>query len=85
MKCYGKITRYVKVGPVGRVAAISSAGDDEAGEQTFAYITFTGVRGGMIHRILGKARAGSEVVPRFRPRSERKGSVLDIQGFESKR
>jgi hypothetical protein len=24
-------------------------------------------------------------VPRFRPKSERTGSILDIQGFESKR
>jgi len=85
VKCYGRITKYVRVAPVGKVTAVSSAGRDEAGELKFAFITFKGIRGGMIHRLLGKARAGSEVVPRFKPRSERTGSILDIQGFESKR
>jgi len=83
--CYGKITRYIEVDPVGRVAAITSTGRGEVGELKFAFVTFKGVRGGMIHRLLGRARAGSKVTPLFKPRSDRTGSILDIQGFESRR
>ncbi len=85
VRCYGEIKKFVKAGPVGRVAAISTTGRGGSGERTYAFVTFKGVRGGIIHRLIGKARAGTEVVPRFRPRSERRGSILDIQGFESKR
>ena len=83
VKCYGEITRYVRAGPAGRVAAITRKRGDEEGAQTFVYVEFKGVRGGMIHKLLGKGRAGSRVVPRFKPRRERTGSILDIQGFES--
>jgi hypothetical protein len=79
--CYGPIGKYVKVGPAGRVKAITKSGGE--GAPTFVYVTFEGARGGMIHRLLGRGRAGSKVVPRFRPRKERTGSILDIQGFES--
>jgi len=85
VKCYGEITKLVKVGPVGKVRAVTSAGKQNTGGQTFVFVTFDGVRGGIIHKLLGNARAGSEVVPRFKPRSERTGSILDIQGFESRR
>ena len=83
--CYGEITKFVRVGPVGRVRALTRSGKGEGGGGAFAFVTFDGVRGGMVHRLLGRARAGSEVVARFRPAMERTGSVLDIQGFEPKR
>jgi len=85
VRCYGKITKYVKVDPVARVAAITSTGRDGVEGSKFAFIKFKGVSGGMIHRLIGKARVGNKVTPLFKPRSERKGSILDIQGFESKR
>jgi len=83
VNCYGEIKKFVRVGPAGRISAISRPGKD--GGPTFAYVTFQGVRGGMIHRLLGRGRAGSEVVPRFLPKGQRKGSINDIQGFELKR
>jgi uncharacterized OB-fold protein len=85
VRCYGEITKYVKVGPVGKVKAVTSAKNGSGDALAFVYVTFKDVRGGIVHRLLGKARAGSEVVPKFKPRSERTGSILDIQGFESRR
>ena len=85
VNCYGEIRRYVKVGPVGKVSAVTSSGQGSQDERSYVFVTFEGVRGGIIHRLLGRARSGTEVVARFRPRSERTGSILDIQGFESKR
>ena len=87
VRCYGAISSFVEVGPAARVRAVTStrAGEGEQGGVpggAFAYLTFEGARGGMIHRLLGEAPVGSEVVPRFRPRAERVGSILDIQGFE---
>lgn len=84
VKCYREITEYVKVGPAGRVKAITRSGKGRKETTTLVFVTFKDVRGGIIHRLIGKGRAGTEVVPRFKPRSERTGSILDIQGFESK-
>lgn len=80
VRCYGPITKFVKVGPTGRVRAISREKGPE-GPRTWVYVTFDGVRGGLIHRLIGKGRAGSRVAPRFRARAERTGSILDIEGF----
>ncbi len=82
VRCYGAITKYVRVGPVGKVRAMTRATEGREGPNVFVYITFEGVRGGMIHRLLGGGRVGSAVVPKFRPKSQRSGSILDIQGFE---
>jgi hypothetical protein len=84
VRCYGAITKYVKVGPVGKVKAITRGREGGGSPTAFVYVTFDGVRGGMIHRLLGKGRVGSQVVPRFRPKAQRTGSILDIQGFELK-
>ena len=85
VRCYGEITRFAKVGPVGKVSAVTTSRRGKSDEQSYVFVTFKGVRGGIVHRLLGRARAGTEVVPSFRPKSERTGSILDIQGFESKR
>lgn len=50
---------------------------------TFAYVTFEGVTGGLLHRILGEARAGDTVRPVFKSKKDRQGSILDIKGFRS--
>jgi uncharacterized OB-fold protein len=83
VKCYGGITSYVEMGPVGKVRAVTTAKKGDG--STFVFVTFKGVRGGLVHRLLDGARAGSEVMPRFRPKAERTGSILDLQGFESRR
>jgi uncharacterized protein len=88
VKCYGEIRKYLRVRPPGRVAAITSTSIGQGGERleepvTFAYVTFQGVAGGILHRIVGKARVGSAVKPRFRKKRDRRGSILDIEGFET--
>jgi hypothetical protein len=75
--CYGEITKAVSVGRVGRARAVTR--NPEGG--AFVFVTFDGVKGGIIHRLLGKTRVGGEVVALFRPPKERKCSLDDIQGF----
>ncbi len=78
--CYGEISRAVSVGRVGRAKAVTSGGGDGA----FVFVTFKGVRGGLVHRLIGRARVGSEVAAKFRPKRQRTGSIDDIQGFASR-
>ncbi len=87
VKCFGEIRRFIRVRPIGRVAAMTRTliGQDGARleqQVTFAYVTFDGVAGGILHRVIGRARVGSRVKPRFRKRGDRKGSILDLEGFE---
>jgi uncharacterized OB-fold protein len=87
VKCFGEIGKYVRVRPIGRVSAMTTTRSGQDGKVldhpvTFGYITFDGVSGGILHRIVGKARVGSAVKPRFKPRRDRTGSILDIEGFE---
>ena len=84
VKCFGEIRKYVRVGPVGRVSAMTTTRSGQDGQTldhpvTFGYITFEGVSGGILHRIVGNTRVGSTVKPRFKPRRERTGSILDIE------
>jgi uncharacterized OB-fold protein len=54
---------------------------------TFGYVTFEGVNGGLVHRILGagatEPRVGDAVRPSFVPSEMRKGSILDIECFRT--
>jgi uncharacterized OB-fold protein len=54
---------------------------------TFGYVTFEGVSGGLIHRILSDGRRepkfGDPVMPVFLPREQRTGSILDLKGFRT--
>ena len=80
VRCFERVDRFVKVPAVGRVAARSGGGG--AGIR-FAFVKFEGVEGGLTHRVVGSApRVGAPVRVRFKPKSQRKGSILDIQGFE---
>jgi uncharacterized OB-fold protein len=87
VKCFGRIEKFVRVPLVGRVAAISGGGrrrreGDPA--RGFAFVTFEDVQGGLVHRTVAgsRLRIGSRARVKFRPKSERKGSILDIDGFE---
>jgi len=87
VKCFGEITRLIRVRAIGRVAAMTTTLRAQDGERleepaNFAYVTFDGVTGGILHRVVGRARVGSSVKPRFKKRRDRKGSILDLEGFE---
>ncbi len=87
--CFVPISVYYEVGPEGRVGALTESHVDFHGNKlpspvSIAFITFKGVTGGLIHRIDGEGpRIGTKVVPKFVPRSARKGSLLDIEKFVS--
>ena len=79
--CYLEIRSYRSVGPAATVAAL--AGDPaKRASRTFAFLTFDGVAGGLVHYARGKElEIGSRVVPRFKPARKSKGTLLDIEGF----
>ncbi len=85
--CYLPITRFGDVGPVGTIAALTESHVKFDGSRArtpvmMAFVTFRGTTGGIVHRVSGRdAEIGSKVAPRFRPKSKRKGSLLDIEEF----
>ncbi len=85
--CYLEIKDFKQVGPVGTISAIAESHVDFYGRpmtkpRTFAFVTFGGVTGGLIHYARGKnLRIGSPVAPKFKPASKRSGTLLDIVEF----
>ena len=85
--CYLAIKNYREVGPVATVEALAESHVDFGGKKvarprTFAFLTFKGVTGGLIHYAKGEGlEIGSRVTPRFKPVRDRKGTLLDIQEF----
>ncbi len=88
--CFAELTEYVDVPKTGRVAAITVAHVDRTGAplshpQAWAFVTFEGIRGGLVHRLLApqdQARAGMAVRAKLKPREARTGTIADIEGFE---
>jgi len=80
--CYSATSRFVAVGPVGVVKAITRKAKHSGEAETFVFVQFPGVKGGLVHRLIGDARAGTRVTARFRPRRERTGAISDVAGFE---
>lgn len=87
VNCYVEIRKFRSVGLSGTVAALAEShvafdGKRARKPTVFAFVTFRGVTGGLIHRAGGKGLAiGSKVVPKFRPVSKRTGTLLDIEKF----
>ena len=86
VECFAEMTKFVEVGTQGRVRALAEShvdfhGKDVAEPETFAFVTFRGVTGGLLHRARKGLKVGSKVTPRFRPKVEMKGTILDIEGF----
>ncbi len=88
--CYVAINEYREVGPRGRIGGVTTSHEDFQGRKTttsrtFAFVTFKGVTGGLIHYAGGEGlKVGSEVTARFRPAGERKGTLLDIEMFATR-
>jgi len=94
LECGGRTRVDVALDHSGRVVALSTAfrsrdgGRLDAGSRTtFGFVTFEGVSGGLLHKLVreGKSgpRVGDPVWPLFAPQGERKGSILDLQGFRA--
>ncbi|MBI3840420.1 MAG: Zn-ribbon domain-containing OB-fold protein [Thaumarchaeota archaeon] len=84
--CFLEITSYVELKPTGRVSALAESHVDFQGRRskprTFAFVTFAGVTGGLVHFAEGKGlRIGSSVRAKFKPAAKRKGTLLDIETF----
>ena len=85
--CFREITSYRDLGLKGRIAALTEAYLDFAGERVekpylIGFVTFTDAKGGIIQRVTGrKPRIGSRVVARFKPRKSRTGAITDILSF----
>jgi len=93
-ECGGRARVDVELLHSGRIAALSTTHLDLDGKRlaassrtTFGYVTFEGVSGGLVHRILGvggrEAKVGDPVWPLFWRPERRKGSILDIECFRS--
>ena len=89
-RCFSELTEYVDAPSEGRVAAVTVARVDRRGKplpvpDVFGLVTFKGVQGGLIHRILvsaDAARPGLTVRAKLKPREARTGTILDLEGFE---
>ena len=88
--CFAELTEFVDVPQEGRVAALTVAHLDREGvrlsrPQVWAFVTFRGIRGGLVHRLLvppGRALVGLAVRPKLKARADRVGAITDIEGFE---
>ena len=88
--CFAELTEFVDVPKAGRVAALTTAHMDRTGAQlshpqVWAFVTFDGIRGGLVHRLLvppDQARAGLAVRAKLKPQDARTGTIADIEGFE---
>jgi uncharacterized OB-fold protein len=94
LDCQERARIDVEILHSGRIAALSEAQFDGAGTKlaagsrtTFGFVTFEGVSGGLIHRILHEgrkaAKVGDQVRALFLPPDQRKGSVVDLEGFRT--
>lgn len=91
--CFAELTEFVEVPREGRVAAVTVAHVDRTGTpltrpEVWAFVTFPGIRGGLVHRLLAppdRARAGLAVRAKLRPKGARVGAITDIEGFEPTR
>ncbi|MGH9919714.1 MAG: Zn-ribbon domain-containing OB-fold protein [Nitrososphaerales archaeon] len=95
LQCYGRTRVDVEMLHSGRIAALSTPNVGAGGAKvpttprvTFGFVTFEGVSGGLVHRILHERRSdprlGDPVRPLFAPAERRKGSPLDLEGFRTK-
>jgi len=89
-RCFAELTDFVDVPKVGRVEAVTLSHVDRRGNrlarpEPWAFVTFKGIHGGLLHRLLvppDKARPGLRVRPRVHPKDVRRGTIADIEGFE---
>jgi uncharacterized OB-fold protein len=93
--CYGRTRVDIELFHSGRIAALSTAHLGVGGvtrltarsRTTFGFVTFEGVRGGLVHRIVRdgrrEPRVGDPVRPLFPRAEKRKGSILDLEGFRT--
>lgn len=88
-KCFAETAVNVEVPGEGAVAAVTVAYVGRRGKpleapQVWALVSFKGIHGGLLHRLLvpaDRAKPGLAVRVRVKPREARTGTILDIEGF----
>jgi uncharacterized protein len=88
LECFGRTRVDVELLHSGRISAISTTRSGAGRSSTmFGFVTFEGVKGGLVHKLLhedgSRPRVGDPVRPVFAPPEKRKGSILDIEGFRT--
>jgi hypothetical protein len=86
-RCMSKLEEYVPVENSGIVEFYTVCAQDNEGKQlpepvNVAFVRFPSTHGGLIHRINGEVCVGDRVRAVFKPKSNRTGSILDIEYFE---
>ena len=91
LACGARTRVDVEIVHTGRIAALSTVHLDRDkskpkadARMAFGYVTFAGVSGGLVHRILHAGRTpkvGDRVELAFAPIEDRRGSILDVEGF----
>ncbi len=87
VNCFLETTKYKTIASAGTVSALTESYVDFEGRRlakprTYAFVTFKGVTGGLIHRTSGShVSIGTKVKPKFKPVRKRSGTLLDIESF----
>jgi uncharacterized OB-fold protein len=89
LQCSGRTRVDVEMLHSGTIASLSTVRlGASRPSTTFGFVKFEGVSGGLVHRLLHEGRAdprvGDPVKPLFAPPEKRMGSILDIDGFQTK-
>jgi uncharacterized OB-fold protein len=86
-RCMSKLEEYVAVENEGIVQSYTICSQDNEGMPlpqpvNVAFVRFPSVHGGLIHKTKGEVVVGDRVRVVFKEKSERTGSILDIDYFE---
>jgi hypothetical protein len=86
-RCMSKLQEYVPIENVGVVATFTNCRQDAEGNDlpepvTVALVRFPSAHGGVVHKVKGSVAVGDTVRAVFKPKSNRTGSILDIEHFE---
>jgi uncharacterized protein len=90
-RCFGALTQRMKVKPTGRIMSFTICYVDRNGAplrrpRALALVQMDGVHTVLLHDLLGprnpeQITIGSKVEVKIKPKRDRVGSILDIEGF----
>ncbi len=88
--CFNEIKEYIEIEPVGTIETYTILHidkDEKALAQPLivAFISFNGIKGGLIHKVkmdINDLKIGVKVKAKLKPQDQRKGNINDIEYFE---
>ena len=86
-RCMSKLEDYVTIESTGTVDTFTVCKQDSEGKPlsqpaTVALVRFPSAHGGLVHKVKGQVAIGDKVRVVFKEKSQRTGSILDIECFE---